>query len=153
LNGPHPALGAATTKIVLASDHAGFDCKEQLTAVLSSRGHDVVDAGTRSADPVDYPEFIGLAAKEDLVPIVDALLKAAFEGGPWAGRQSWNGRGREAGRCSVPLFDFCDLIPFPNRVSWRPGAVGYPAYLFQACPQVEMASSTGVNARPLSVRL
>jgi ribose 5-phosphate isomerase B len=50
-------------KIVLASDHAGFDYKEHLKAALSGRGHEVVDAGTHSADPVDYPDFIGLAAK------------------------------------------------------------------------------------------
>jgi ribose 5-phosphate isomerase B len=50
-------------KIVLASDHAGFGYKEQLKAALSGRGHTVLDAGTHSTDPVDYPDFIGAAAR------------------------------------------------------------------------------------------
>lgn len=50
-------------KIVLASDHAGFAYKQQLKAVLTARGHAVLDAGTHSTDPVDYPDFIGAAAR------------------------------------------------------------------------------------------
>ncbi|HXB97087.1 MAG TPA: ribose 5-phosphate isomerase B [bacterium] len=50
-------------RIVLASDHAGFAYKELLKAVLAERGHAVLDAGAHSTDPVDYPDFIGAAAK------------------------------------------------------------------------------------------
>jgi ribose 5-phosphate isomerase B len=50
-------------KIVLASDHAGFDHKEYGKSILAAKGHEIVDVGTHSHDPVDYPDFIGLAAK------------------------------------------------------------------------------------------
>ncbi len=44
-------------RIVVGSDHAGFELKERLKAYLSARGHEVVDLGTHSADSVDYPDF------------------------------------------------------------------------------------------------
>jgi ribose 5-phosphate isomerase B len=50
-------------KIAIASDHAGFDYKEEIKKMLASLGHEVKDFGTHSADPVDYPHFIRLAAK------------------------------------------------------------------------------------------
>jgi ribose 5-phosphate isomerase B len=49
-------------RISLASDHAGFDYKEQIASHLQSGGFEVLDFGTRSADPVDYPDFIRPAA-------------------------------------------------------------------------------------------
>jgi ribose 5-phosphate isomerase B len=44
-------------KLALAADHAGFLLKEQLLTFLRERGHDVLDLGTGSTDPVDYPDF------------------------------------------------------------------------------------------------
>lgn len=44
-------------KLAIASDHAGFELKQQLLAYVRGLGHEVVDAGTNSADPVDYPDF------------------------------------------------------------------------------------------------
>ena len=49
-------------KIALASDHAGYDYKRKLVALLETRGHEVVDFGTGSTDAVDYPRFIRPAA-------------------------------------------------------------------------------------------
>ncbi len=49
-------------KIAVASDHAGFDYKERIKALLAALGHDVIDFGTHSTAPVDYPDFIGPAA-------------------------------------------------------------------------------------------
>jgi ribose 5-phosphate isomerase B len=49
-------------KIALASDHAGFRYKAMLAEWLREQGHDVVDFGTHSEDPVDYPDFIVPAA-------------------------------------------------------------------------------------------
>lgn len=49
-------------RIALASDHAGFAYKTMLLAMLAERGHETVDFGTHSEDPVDYPEFIRPAA-------------------------------------------------------------------------------------------
>ncbi len=44
-------------RIAIGSDHAGFEMKEDLAAFLRQIGHQVVDVGTHSTDPVDYPDF------------------------------------------------------------------------------------------------
>ena len=44
-------------KVVIGSDHAGFDLKRDVTVDLISRGVEVVDVGTYTKDPVDYPDF------------------------------------------------------------------------------------------------
>jgi RpiB/LacA/LacB family sugar-phosphate isomerase len=44
-------------RIALGTDHAGFPLKESLLRFLKSSGHDVLDLGTWSLDPVDYPDF------------------------------------------------------------------------------------------------
>jgi ribose 5-phosphate isomerase B len=49
--------------IALASDHAGFDYKEAIRAWVSAHGYEVVDFGTHSNAPVDYPDFIRPAAE------------------------------------------------------------------------------------------
>ncbi len=50
-------------KIAVASDHAGWTYKEEIRQHLMSLGHDVVDFGTNSAEPANYPEFIRPAAE------------------------------------------------------------------------------------------
>lgn len=42
-------------RIAIGSDHAGYLLKEHLRGVLSDGGHEVVDFGTDSEEPVDYP--------------------------------------------------------------------------------------------------
>lgn len=44
-------------KIAIAADHAGFPLKEKLSNYLKSQGYDIIDFGTNSPDPVDYPDF------------------------------------------------------------------------------------------------
>ena len=44
-------------KLVIGSDHAGFDLKEVLSVNLRERGCELLDVGTHSRDPVDYPDF------------------------------------------------------------------------------------------------
>ena len=44
-------------KIIIGADHAGFVQKQALAAALKKAGHSVDDAGTDSADSVDYPDF------------------------------------------------------------------------------------------------
>lgn len=50
-------------RIALATDHAGFRLKEKVKAHLSSLGYPVVDFGTDSEQPADYPDFIRPAAE------------------------------------------------------------------------------------------
>ncbi len=50
-------------RIALASDHAGFGYKQEIARHLRAAGHDVVDFGTDSEESVDYPLFIGRAAR------------------------------------------------------------------------------------------
>lgn len=50
-------------KIALGSDHAGYRYKEKIKELLPSLGHEAVDFGTDSEEPVDYPKFIRPAAE------------------------------------------------------------------------------------------
>jgi ribose 5-phosphate isomerase B len=50
-------------KISLGTDHAGFRYKEKVKALLEQLGHEVMDFGTFSEEPVDYPVFIRPAAE------------------------------------------------------------------------------------------
>ncbi|MGZ8601715.1 MAG: ribose 5-phosphate isomerase B [Actinomycetota bacterium] len=49
-------------RIAMGSDHAGFLLKEDIKAFLTDQGHEIVDHGTDSEEPVDYPMFIAAAA-------------------------------------------------------------------------------------------
>jgi ribose 5-phosphate isomerase B len=42
--------------IALAADHAGFQLKQELMARLTQQGHAIIDLGTHSTAPVDYPD-------------------------------------------------------------------------------------------------
>ncbi|MEZ6132186.1 MAG: ribose 5-phosphate isomerase B [Planctomycetaceae bacterium] len=49
-------------KIAIASDHAGFDFKRRITDHLRQLGHEVVDFGTDSTAPCNYPVYVHPAA-------------------------------------------------------------------------------------------
>jgi len=49
-------------KIAVASDHAGWQDKVWLVEYLESLGYEVVDFGTDSAEPCDYPDLAARAA-------------------------------------------------------------------------------------------
>ena len=49
-------------RIAMGSDHAGFLLKESIKESLAEQGHEVVDFGTDSERPVDYPAFVAAAA-------------------------------------------------------------------------------------------
>lgn len=44
-------------RIYIGSDHAGFDMKGELNAYLEENGYDVVDLGSFTPEPVDYPDI------------------------------------------------------------------------------------------------
>jgi ribose 5-phosphate isomerase B len=50
-------------RIALGADHAGFPLKQDLVGFLQEGGHDVLDLGTDSTAPVDYPAFCASAAR------------------------------------------------------------------------------------------
>jgi ribose 5-phosphate isomerase B len=50
-------------RIAIGSDHAGFPLKQDLAAFLRDEGHEVLDMGTDSTEPVDYPRFCASAAR------------------------------------------------------------------------------------------
>jgi ribose 5-phosphate isomerase B len=51
-------------RVAIASDHAGFPLKENLREYLDELGHDVVDLGTDSEQPVDYPLYCASVARK-----------------------------------------------------------------------------------------
>jgi ribose 5-phosphate isomerase B len=50
-------------RVSIGSDHAGFALKRELVAYLGGEGHEVLDMGTDSEEPVDYPAFCAAAAR------------------------------------------------------------------------------------------
>jgi ribose 5-phosphate isomerase B len=44
-------------RLVVGGDHAGFPLKGPVVDALRAWGHDVVDVGTNSPDPVDFPDI------------------------------------------------------------------------------------------------
>lgn len=60
-------------KLSIASDHAGFNLKQEVLAHLREQGHEVLDLGTNSTDPVDYPDFAEAVGKS----ILDGRVKRA----------------------------------------------------------------------------
>lgn len=44
-------------RIVIASDHGGFEMKRVLAEKLSAEGYEVIDKGVFSAESVDYPDM------------------------------------------------------------------------------------------------
>ena len=50
-------------RIACAFDHAGFPLKQFVLETLAALGHEPVDLGTHSTDPVDYPDVARRAAE------------------------------------------------------------------------------------------
>ena len=60
-------------RIAIASDHGGFDAKEQLRTWLEQAGHECVDFGCNSTDSVDYPDYA--------VPVAESVATGRCERG------------------------------------------------------------------------
>jgi len=45
----------SSLRIAIGSDHAGYELKQHLVAMLTAQGHTVDDQGTHSTESVDYP--------------------------------------------------------------------------------------------------
>ena len=44
-------------RLAVGGDHAGFSMKGPVIEYLQSKGHEVIDYGTYSEDPVDFPDI------------------------------------------------------------------------------------------------
>ena len=53
-------------KIVIGSDHAGYNLKEYIKNYLKCNEYEVIDVGTYSTDSVDYPTF-GFKVGEEVI--------------------------------------------------------------------------------------
>lgn len=62
-----------TFKIAVGSDHAGFDYKTAIIAMLVAQGHTVRDFGATSSEACDYPDFIR--------PTAEAVARGDYERG------------------------------------------------------------------------
>jgi len=54
-------------RIAVGADHAGFTLKQEVAESLRAQGHEVLDVGTDSTAPVDYPDFaekVALAVRD-----------------------------------------------------------------------------------------
>jgi len=85
-------------RIAIGCDNTGLALKEALVAALEADGHDVLDLGTFSTDPVDYPDYARAVGQAVLRGFVDAslLLCASGTGGVIAANKM---RGIRAAMC------------------------------------------------------
>jgi ribose 5-phosphate isomerase B len=74
----------ALMRIAIGADHAGFPLKEDLKGFLTELGHHVLDVGTDSTEPVDYPAFCAAAAR---AVVADEADRAIVLGGSGQGEQ------------------------------------------------------------------
>lgn len=58
-------------KIAIGADHAGFALKDQIRDALRQAGHEVMDAGTNSAESTDYPDYAATVAHEVVSGVAD----------------------------------------------------------------------------------
>jgi ribose 5-phosphate isomerase B len=50
-------------RVAIGSDHAGYVLKTHVVELLQADGHEVVDLGTHSTEPVDYPPICAAVAR------------------------------------------------------------------------------------------
>ena len=61
-------------RVAIATDHGGFELKEELVARIRSAGHEVIDFGSHSLNPDDdYPDFV--------VPLAQAVSAGKVDRG------------------------------------------------------------------------
>jgi ribose 5-phosphate isomerase B len=61
-------------RVGIATDHGGFDLKQELVVHLRESGHEVLDVGANSLNPGDdYPDFV--------IPLAQAVVAGKVERG------------------------------------------------------------------------
>lgn len=51
-------------RVAIGCDHRGFSIRVKLVELLARRGHEVLDLGVTTPDPVDYPDIAALVAEK-----------------------------------------------------------------------------------------
>ncbi|MCM8819925.1 MAG: ribose 5-phosphate isomerase B [Candidatus Omnitrophica bacterium] len=67
-------------KIAIASDHRGFKLKIFLEKFLKEKGYEIVDFGTHSAEPCDYPDYVYPAVEAVKNKKVDRAIVICYTG-------------------------------------------------------------------------
>lgn len=57
--------------IAIGADHAGYEMKNEMGALLAEEGHTVVDLGTDGPDSVDYPDYAAAVGRAVLDGVVE----------------------------------------------------------------------------------
>jgi RpiB/LacA/LacB family sugar-phosphate isomerase len=60
--------------IAVACDHAGFPLKDEVIEVIQQTGNEVLDLGTYSLEPVDYPDYAEKAGRAILQGQADRAI-------------------------------------------------------------------------------
>jgi ribose 5-phosphate isomerase B len=67
-------------RIVVASDHGGFEYKNEIRRHLEKRGFQVIDVGTFSNESVNYPDYAAAAAKKVAIGEADRGILVCTSG-------------------------------------------------------------------------
>jgi ribose 5-phosphate isomerase B len=67
-------------KVACAFDHAGFPLKGMVIDTVIGEGHEAIDLGTWSTDPVDYPDTARVAAEAVRVGDADRAVLVCGSG-------------------------------------------------------------------------
>ncbi|MCK5287983.1 MAG: ribose 5-phosphate isomerase B [Candidatus Omnitrophica bacterium] len=67
-------------KIAIACDHRGVKLKNTLIQYLEDKGYTVVDYGTHSTEPCDYPDYTYMAAKSVRDKVTDRAIIICYTG-------------------------------------------------------------------------
>src|SRR5580692_12147808 len=61
-------------KLAVAADHGGYPIKARVIRELTERGHQALDLGTNSTDPVDYPDYARFVAEAILQGMAERAI-------------------------------------------------------------------------------
>jgi len=67
-------------KIVVGSDHRGFEAKQQIKAIITQLGHECIDVGATDSNPSDYPDPAYVAAMAVSKKQADVAILACSTG-------------------------------------------------------------------------
>lgn len=67
-------------RIALGADHAGFPLKDHVRQLIEALGHEVLDCGTDSEQPVDFPDIVEATCTPVLTGEVDRAVLVCGSG-------------------------------------------------------------------------